>query len=76
MKREFEGFERIGRQISVDKAKRMCLDKKPFESRNEARDFSIRGHNRHGHTAQKPYKCHVCGKFHLATVRKPRKVHK
>lgn len=47
----------------------MCLDKKPFDSRNEARDFGIRNVKKHGHTNQEPYHCGLCGKFHLATVR-------
>lgn len=63
------GLDRLGREIPVGRAKRMCLDKKPFDSRNEARDFGIRGVKRHGHTVQEPYHCQLCGKFHLATVR-------
>lgn len=64
-----KGFERLGREIQVGRAKRMCLEKKPFDSRNEARDFGIRGEKYRGHTTQEPYHCRLCGKFHLATVR-------
>jgi len=67
------GLDRLGRQITIEKATRMCLEKRTFDSRNEARDFSIRGTKRHGHTVQEPYHCQLCKKFHLATVRKARK---
>lgn len=72
MKRD-DCFERLGREIQYDRAKRMCLDKREFPTRNEARDFAARGERKMHHTKQKPYRCLLCGKYHLATVRKARK---
>lgn len=68
------GMELLGREISPELGKRMCLDKKQFYTRNEARDFASRGFRQLDHTHQKPYKCRLCGYFHLTTVsKKPRK---
>lgn len=64
------GMDLLGREIPMTKAKRMCLDKRQFETRNEARDFAIRGFRQLAHTRQKPYRCRLCGKFHLSTIRK------
>lgn len=67
------GMERLGREVSAARGKRMCLEKRQFLTSNAARDFSIRGTKRYEHTTQKPYKCGLCGKFHLATVTKAKK---
>lgn len=63
------GFERLGFDITLKRADRMCLKKKPFDTRTQARDFSLRGAKRYEMQIQKPYKCSLCGKFHLATVK-------
>lgn len=64
-----KGMERLGREVSAARGQRMCLDKKQFQTSNEARDFSIRGQKRYDFVKQKPYRCGLCSKFHLATVR-------
>lgn len=70
MKREFEGFERVGREIPVDRAVSGCFEKKPFDSRNQARDWAARGTKLYGHAASEPYKCHICGRYHLTSLDK------
>ncbi|HET8744301.1 MAG TPA: hypothetical protein VFM98_01760 [Ramlibacter sp.] len=67
------GFERIGRTVSLERAKRSCLDKRAYKSRNEARDFAARNRKKYGETADQPYRCTICGKFHLATRKAKRK---
>jgi hypothetical protein len=63
-----EGIERIGRTISVYAAKRSCLDKRRYPSRNHARDAAARNLKR-GWGACKPYQCSICGGWHLTTIR-------
>ena len=36
-------YQRIGKTITGQDADRMCLKKRQFDNRNEARDFAIRG---------------------------------
>lgn len=57
-------YERIGKTITGQDADRMCLKKKQFRSRNEARDFAIRGEKLYQHVPMTPYKCAICGKWH------------
>lgn len=70
MKREHEGFDRIGREIPVDRAVAGCFNKKPFDSKNSARDWAARGKKKYGHCAEDPYKCHICGRWHLTSLNK------
>lgn len=72
MKRQFEGFNRVGRQISVERATRGCFDKRTYESKNKARDHAKRGEKLHGNQPTEPYKCHICGLWHLTSI--PKKV--
>lgn len=68
------GIERIGRTVSVNKAARQCLDKKRYDSRNKARDRAAM-YLRDGKCEQAPYRCTLCGGWHLATVKaKPQKI--
>lgn len=61
-------FDRIGRTITVQKAKRQCLDKKPFPSRNAARDKAARRALAYpDEPHQHPYRCTVCGGWHLTS---------
>lgn len=69
-----QGFDRIGRQIGADRAQAGCFDKKRFDSRNKARDFAKRGEKVHGNQPSEPYKCHICGAWHLTTQSKPGRV--
>jgi hypothetical protein len=64
------GMERIGRNFSPETAHRMCLDKRKFESKNEARDFAIRGKKLHGNNSTDPYRCNLCGGWHLTSLDK------
>lgn len=62
------GFERIGRGVSLQRAVRSCLDKKPYASRNHARDAAARNVKQFGETAARYwYKCTLCGGFHLTS---------
>lgn len=64
------GFDRIGRTVTVEFAKRSCLDKVSYPSRNVARDRATRmGAKYPGSLPQKPYRCTICGHFHLTTIR-------
>lgn len=64
------GLDRVGRQIPVERAIRGCFDKKTFESRNKARDWSKRKQKKFPDTATEAYKCHVCGMWHLTSLNK------
>lgn len=66
------GYERIGRTVSIERAKRSCLDKRPYASRNEARDAAARNAKRYGNELRW-YRCTICGKFHLTTMRKDKR---
>lgn len=66
-------MDRLGREVSAARGKRMCLDKRQFLTKNAARDFSILGVKHYDNTVQQPYRCGLCGKFHLATVKKAKK---
>lgn len=70
MRREHEGFERVGREIPVDRAVSGCFEKKTFDSRNEARDWSARKAKKYPSTARNPYHCHICGLWHLTSLPK------
>lgn len=72
MRKGMAHIERLGRSITPARAQRMCFDKRQFPTKNEARDFSQRGARKYGNCAQEPYKCGLCGKFHLATVKAKR----
>lgn len=61
-------LERIGRTITEMTAQRMCLDKKTFGGKNEARDFAIRGRKLHNNSVQTPYRCPVCFEWHLSAL--------
>lgn len=66
-----QGFERIGRDLSADAANRMCIDKKQFRTRNEARDFTLRGAKLFPSNKQMDiYRCAICGGFHLTSLSK------
>lgn len=64
------GYDRIGRGVSEQQARRQCLDKRRFESRNAARDTAARNLERFGKLAATfVYKCTLCHGWHL--TRKP-----
>lgn len=65
-----QGVERLGRNIPTDRAVRGCFDKKTFENRNRARDHAKRGEKLKGNSPQEPYRCHICGEWHLTTLDK------
>ncbi|MGE0349825.1 hypothetical protein [Hydrogenophaga sp.] len=64
------GMERLGRDISIERAKRGCFQKKMFKTRNQARDWAIVGQKKHGNAATEPYRCHLCGHWHLTKLPK------
>lgn len=62
------GFDRIGHTVTVEHAKRSCLDKARYDSRNAARDRAAYFARRFPDQApQRPYRCTLCGDFHLTT---------
>lgn len=62
------GFDRIGHSVSVEHAKRSCLDKVRYDSRNQARDRSVFLAKKYpGGKPQRPYRCTLCGDWHLTT---------
>lgn len=65
-----KNIERLGRQITVERAQRGCFDKKMFQTRNQARDWAIVGAKKYGNSALEPYRCHLCGHWHLTKLPK------
>ncbi len=61
-------MEKIGRTVTFKTAQRMCIDKKRFASKNEARDFAIRGQKLHGNASITPYRCPICFLWHLSSL--------
>jgi hypothetical protein len=62
------GMERIGRTVTLEVAKRSCLDKKSFPSRNDARDAAAKNGKRFGPAAAKYwYRCTLCSGWHLTS---------
>lgn len=57
-------YQRIGKTITGQDADRMCLKKRQFDNRNEARDFAIRGQKKYDNAPMTAYKCAICGKWH------------
>lgn len=64
-----QGIERLGRNFTPETAHRMCMDKRAWPSRNEARDFAIRG-KKNGNSSTTPYRCQLCSKWHLTSLSK------
>lgn len=68
MRKGMTHIERLGRSITPARAQRMCLDKRQFPTKNEARDFSLRNGKKYGNE-QGSYRCGLCGNFHLFTIK-------
>lgn len=63
------GYERIGRDVTLKQAKRSCLDKVRYASRNKARDKAAKMANTHPEWDKaRPYKCGICSGYHLTTA--------
>lgn len=61
-------FARIGHDVSVEAAKRACLDKVRYASRTVARDKAVLiGKRNPTWPVLRPYACTLCGKFHLTS---------
>lgn len=63
-------FDRIGHDVSVQQARRSCLDKCRYESRNAARDrsrFLLKKYP--ASLPTRPYRCTLCSGWHLASVK-------
>lgn len=62
------GFDRIGHTVTVEAAHRQCLDKKPYASKNKARDAAARNKRiRPDSPVQRPYRCTLCHRYHLTS---------
>lgn len=63
------GFDRIGRTVTVEAAKRQCLDKRRYDSRNAARDRAAHIAKKFKDSKpQRPYRCTLCGDWHLTSA--------
>ncbi len=64
-------IQRLGKDFTLATAQRSCFDKKPFDSRLAARDFNARlGKAMPDRSSQTPYRCKVCGMWHLTSLNK------
>jgi hypothetical protein len=63
-----KGMDKLGLDISAENAKRQCLAKKAFPNKNKARDWSSANSKRYGWAPTTPYKCDLCGKYHLSSI--------
>lgn len=62
------GMERIGRTVTVAQARRSCLEKRKFASKNEARDRAARYLTLEPEwKPMRPYRCALCHGWHLTT---------
>lgn len=62
------GFDRIGHTITEKQARKGCLDKHPYDSRNDARDHAAKLAKCHPEWAElRPYRCTICHGYHLTT---------
>lgn len=62
------GFERIGHTVTVETAQKGCFGKVRYASRNAARDKATKFRKKFpGTPPQRPYRCTLCGDFHLTT---------
>lgn len=61
-------FDRIGHTVSEEVARKSCLDKVRYPSRNRARDRAVLIVKQNPERpALRPYRCTICGDFHLTS---------
>lgn len=58
---------KLGKEIPVHRAEKQCFQKKLFMTKNKARDWGIHMQKTYGGALQAPYKCPVCGNYHLTS---------
>lgn len=64
-------IQRLGKDFTAATAQRQCFQKKLFHSRNAARDFNARMEaTLQDHKPQTPYRCQICGEWHLTSLTK------
>ncbi len=64
-------MDRIGRTLTGPTADVMCLKKKRFHGKNEARDYASRMSKRYPENkGTLPYKCSICLLWHLTSLTK------
>lgn len=68
-----KGMDKLGVVIALPQAQKMCLTKKRFLTKNEARDWGIHIAKKHGCALQHPYRCELCGKYHVSGLPKEEK---
>jgi hypothetical protein len=66
----FKRMEKLGREIPLPQAERMCLTKQRFHSKNEARDYGLYAAKKHNCGPITPYRCELCGLYHLTSIPK------
>ena len=63
-------MDRIGHDVTPERAHRSCLDKVRYDSRNEARDRATKLRKKYPDSPrQRVYRCTLCCGFHLTSVR-------
>lgn len=61
-------FDRIGHTVSIEAAKRGCLDKRRYPSRTVARDKAVLiGKRNPEWPVLRPYRCTICDAYHLTS---------
>lgn len=63
-----KGMEKLGVEIALPQAQRMCLEKKRFDSKNQARDWGINIAKKFGCALQHAYRCELCKKYHVSQI--------
>lgn len=64
-----DGYQRIGRDIPVETAKRGCLDKRRYVNKTAARDQAVKIAKQSGDPVpMRPYRCGLCSGWHLTSA--------
>ena len=63
-----KGMDKLGVSIALPQAEKMCLSKKIFDTKNAARDWGIHITKKYGCALQSPYRCELCGKYHVSQI--------
>lgn len=63
------GYDALGRTVTPQQAHRACWDKRSFPGRPAARDAASKALKyKDGPQHLHPYRCHLCGLWHLTSM--------